>query len=78
MIAKQTGYTPGTFTWFGADVHIYENHIDQVKEQLTRSPLALPRLLLDQDPGNIADYKPENIQLAGYISHPPIKAPMAV
>lgn len=82
LIAKWTGYIPGTFTWFGADCHIYENHVDQVKEQLSRAPLPPPRLILDiveaTIKGHISLVEPSEIQLEGYVSHPAIRAPMAV
>jgi thymidylate synthase len=79
ILCRETGYKPGTFTWFGADVHIYENHMEQVKEQLSRKPLPLCKLVLDYDvmtrPHEI---KPEQIRFVDYVSHDAIKAPMAV
>lgn len=79
MIAAITGYKVGTFTWFGADVHIYEDHIDQINEQLSRKPYPLPALsrLLDL-PAKIQDWNPEDWKLQDYAFHPPIKASMAV
>ena len=81
ILAKVTGYTPGTFTWFGGDVHIYENHLDQVNEQLTRNPLPLPTLALNPiitKGYRLEDIEPDDILLVDYESHPAIKAPMAV
>ena len=81
IIAKLTRYTPGTFTHFLADAHIYVNHIDQVKEQLSREPLPLPTLNITGTPWtdwNINTIHPDQISLISYQSHPAIKAEMAV
>lgn len=79
MLAAFTGYKAGTFTWFGADVHIYEDHLEQVKEQLGRKPLGLPSLCrVDDIPDTIEDWEPNQWILSDYEYHPPIKAPMAV
>ena len=87
LIAKWTGYQAGQLTMFLADVHIYENHVEQVKEQLNRSTFDLPKLELDNlviptTPGEITlaldCLTPDQIQLIGYQSHEAIKAPMAV
>jgi thymidylate synthase len=60
------------------DAHIYNNHIDQVKEQLSRKPLVLPTLSLNPEISVITDFGMEDIELIGYESHDPISAPMAV
>jgi thymidylate synthase len=60
------------------DAHIYNNHVDQVKEQLKRKPLPLPTLQLNPDVGVITEFEMEDIELVGYESHDAIKAPMAV
>lgn len=78
IVAKLTGYKPAYFTHFLADAHIYVNHIEQVKEQLSRSPRALPDLILSPDLVDIDSITPDMIQLEGYYPHPPIKAAMAV
>lgn len=82
ILAKHTGYTAGTLTWFGADCHIYENHLDQVKEQLTREPKPLPKLNLDIPKSaklcGLHLIEPGDIALVGYESWPALKAPMAV
>lgn len=79
MLCRITGYIPGTLTGFLADVHIYENHLDQVQEQLTREPKPLPSLKLTFDPSiKLSEVNPEDISLEGYTSHEALKAPMAV
>ena len=78
MIAQACGLEVGELIIALGDAHIYENHIDQVKEQLTRKPLPLPSLKLNQDIINITDFKMDDIDLENYESHEAIKAPMAV
>ncbi len=78
MVAEQTGLDVGDFIWTGGDCHIYTNHIEQVKEQLSRAPLPLPKLLLKRKPDTIFDYTYDDIEVVGYQSHPAIKAPVAV
>lgn len=81
ILARLTGYKVGTLTGFLADVHIYENHIDQCNEQLSREPLPLCSLGIDEKIGmrTYIDFiNPEDIQLIAYKSHGPIKADMAV
>ncbi|MFM8465719.1 MAG: thymidylate synthase, partial [Burkholderiaceae bacterium] len=78
MVAEQTGLDVGDFIWTGGDCHIYVNHFEQVNEQLSRQPLPLPKLQLKRKPESIFDYRYEDIEVAGYQSHPAIKAPVAV
>ncbi|MCS6956371.1 MAG: thymidylate synthase [Patescibacteria group bacterium] len=78
IIAKITGYQPGEFVHTFGDVHIYENHIDAVKEQLKRKPFPFPKIKFNHDFFDIDDFKPEYIELVGYQFHPPIKAPLSV
>ena len=77
MVAAQTGYRPGEFIWTGGDCHIYDNHVEQVEEQLSRDPYPFPRLnLAERD--SIFDYQYEDVEVVDYQHHPAIKAPIAV
>jgi len=78
MIAQVCDLEPGEFIHTFGDVHIYNNHIDQVKLQLSRTPFPLPALKLDPSVKNIFDFKFEDFTLENYQSHPAIKAPVAV
>lgn len=78
MVAQQCDLEVGDLIWTGGDVHIYSNHIEQVKLQLTREPYPLPTLDILKKPESIFDYKFEDFAIAGYQSHPGIKAPIAV
>jgi thymidylate synthase len=78
MVAQQCDLTPGEFIWTGGDCHLYDNHAEQVSEQLSRSPLPLPRLILARRPPSIFDYRFSDFIFEGYQSHPAIKAPVAV
>lgn len=78
MVAQVTGYAPGEFIHTLGDAHLYLNHIEQAKLQLTREPKALPKLALNPAVKNIFDFKFEDIQILGYDSHPAIKAEIAV
>ena len=78
MIAQQTGLIPGDFIWTGGDCHLYSNHMEQVKLQLSRQPLPLPQLNIRRKPASIFDYEYEDFELLGYKHHDPIKAPVAI
>jgi len=78
MVAQQAELEPGDFVWTGGDCHLYSNHMEQVEEQLKRAPKPLPKLLIKRKPASIFDYKFEDFEIAGYESHPAIKAPVAV
>jgi len=78
MIAHVTNMIPGEFIHTFGDLHLYENHLDQVKEQLKREPRELPDLYLRSQVQNIFDFKFDDIHLEDYNPHPPIKAKMAV
>jgi thymidylate synthase len=74
MLAQQCGLEPGTFVWTGGDCHLYLNHLDQAREQLSREPRALPKLRLLRRPGAIDEYRYEDFEISGYDPHPHIKA----
>lgn len=78
MIAQQCGLKPGEFVWTGGDTHLYLNHLEQAKEQLSRTPRALPKMLIKRKPDSIFDYKFEDFDLVDYDPYPVIKAPIAV
>ena len=78
MVAHQTGLDVGDFIWTGGDCHLYLNHLDQVNEQLARTPYALPRLSLERKPDTLFDYTFEDFRILDYQAHPHIKAPVAV
>jgi thymidylate synthase len=78
MVAQQCELEVGEFIWTGGDTHIYTNHVDQVKLQLTRETFPLPQLKIRTKPDSIFDYKFEDFEILNYQSHPGIKAPIAV
>lgn len=77
MIAQQVGLEVGDFIWTGGDVHIYNNHIEQVKEQLSREPYPFPTIKLNKAK-DIFSYTWDDIEIVDYKSHPAINAPIAV
>jgi thymidylate synthase len=78
MIAHVCGLGVGEFIHVIGDFHVYTNHIEQVKEQLSRAPLPLPKLWLNTDIKDIDKFTMDDIRLENYQSHPALKAPMAV
>ena len=78
MVAQQCDLGVGEFIWTGGDCHIYSNHFDQVRQQLERKCLPMPRIKFNRRPDSIFEYRPEDIELIGYNPHPAIKAPVAV
>ncbi len=77
MIAQQLGLDVGEFIWTGGDCHIYDNHVDQVREQLSRTPYEFPRLEL-RKAASLFDYDYDDMTIVGYEHHPALRAPIAV
>ncbi len=78
MIAQQVGLEPGDFIWTGGDCHIYDNHLEQVREQLGREPFAYPTLRFSRTPESVFDYEFSDFVIEDYQHHPPIRAAVAV
>jgi thymidylate synthase len=78
IVAQQCDLAPGDFIWTGGDCHIYQNHFDQVREQLAREPYPWPRLRILRRPDAIDGYAFEDFAFEDYQAHPPIRAPVAV
>lgn len=78
MIAQQCDLGVGEFIWSGGDCHIYSNHLEQVEEQLSRSPYPLPALNIKHKPDSLFDYQFEDFEFINYQCHPTIKAEVAV
>ena len=77
MVAQQTGLEVGEFVWTGGDCHIYDNHVEQVTEQLSREPRPYPQLELNKA-NTLFDYDFNDFTITGYNPHPPIKGKVAV
>jgi len=78
MIAQQTGLELGEFIWTGGDVHIYSNHVEQVKLQLQRQPRTLPSMLINNKADSLFNYQYEDFNLINYNPYPAIKAPISI
>ena len=78
MIAQQCDLKIGEFIWTGGDVHLYLNHLEQARQQLSRNPHPLPKLKIKTKPNSIFDYRFEDFELINYQSHPHIPAPISI
>jgi thymidylate synthase len=78
MVAQVTDLRPGDFVHTLGDAHLYVNHLEQAREQLTREPLALPTMTLNPARRSIDEFTMDDFTLEGYAPHPSIKAPIAV
>lgn len=78
MVAKECGLTPKEFVWVGGDCHLYINHIEKMKDVILLDDYPLPSLWLNPEVTSIFDYKPEDIKVNDYQSHPFVKLPIAV
>ena len=78
MVAQQCNLEVGDFIWTGGDCHLYSNHLEQVDLQLSRDFYPLPKLKILRKPDSLFDYEFEDFEIAGYESHPHIKAPVAI
>ena len=77
ILARVTGTEPGEFIHTFGDVHVYDNHLDQIREQLSRKPRPFPMLTIDDSVRDIDDFRPEHAVLSGYDPHPPIKGELS-
>ena len=77
MVAQQVGLEVGDFVWTGGDCHVYDNHVEQVREQLSRAAYPFPRLRL-KPAASLFDYAYEDFEVVGYQHHPALRAPVAV
>lgn len=78
MVAQQCDLEVGDFIWTGGDTHLYSNHLEQARLQLSRDPLPLPRLEFKRRPDSIFEYRFDDFDIVGYQAHPHIPAPVAV
>jgi len=78
MMAHQANFEPGDFIWTGGDCHLYSNHLEQARLQLSREPLPLPQLVITRRPESLFDYRYEDFEFIGYQAHAPIRAAVAV
>ena len=78
MLAQVTGLKPGDFIHTLGDAHLYLNHFDQAREQLTRQPKALPKMWINPSVTKLEDFRYEDFRLENYVAEPSIRAPIAV
>jgi len=78
MLAQQSALQPGELVWVGGDAHLYLNHLEQAREQITREPRPFPKMRLTRQASNIDDFRIEDFEVTGYEPHAAIKANVAV
>lgn len=78
MLAQQCNLEVGDFVWTGGDCHLYLNHLEQAQQQLTRTPFALPQLVIKRKPESVFAYQYDDFEFINYQAHPSIKAPIAI
>ena len=78
LVAQQCDLGLGDFVWTGGDTHLYLNHLEQARLQLSRQPYPLPTLGIKRKPTSLFEYAYEDLAVQNYLSHPPIAAPIAV
>jgi thymidylate synthase len=78
MVAQVCGYEPREFVHTFGDLHLYSNHLDQAKLQLSRDPIPLPKMQINPDVSEIDQFKFDDFELINYEAHPHIKAPVAI
>ena len=78
MVAAQCNLDVGEFIWTGGDCHLYQNHLEQAKTQISRTPYPLPTLEILRKPASLFEYQLEDFNFLNYQFHPGIKAPIAV
>ena len=78
MMAQVCNLQPGEFVWTGGDCHLYLNHLEQAKEQISRKPFSMPQLKLDETISDIDGFTAESIDILNYEHHPHISAPISV
>ena len=78
LLAKETDLEPGEIVWFGMDVHLYLNHVEQAREQLNREPRPFPKLKIKRKVDSLFEYRIDDFEIEGYDPHPGIRFPIAV
>ena len=78
LVAKETNLEPREIIWYGLDVHLYLNHIEQAATQINREPRPFPKLHIKRKADSLFDYRIEDLELEGYTPHAHIAAPVAV
>ena len=78
LVAKETDLEPGEVVWYGLDVHLYLNHLEQARKQIAREPRPFPTLTVKRQAAAIWEYRIDDLELVGYEPHDHIPAPIAV